>query len=51
MRIGVIGAGALGLYYGAMLQRGGHEVRFLLRRDYEAISTSGLSVTSSLKAR
>ena len=27
MRIGVIGSGALGLYYGAMLQRAGHEVR------------------------
>ncbi len=47
MRIAVIGAGALGLYYGALLQRGGHEVRFLLRRDYEAISVAGLTVTSA----
>ena len=46
MRIGVIGAGALGLYYGAMLQRGGHEVHFLLRRDYQAISKAGLQVFS-----
>ena len=46
MRIGIIGAGALGLYYGALLQRAGHEVRFLLRRDYEAISRQGLRVTS-----
>jgi len=46
MRIAVIGAGALGLYYGAMLQRAGNEVRFLLRRDYQAISKAGLSVTS-----
>lgn len=46
MRIAVIGAGALGLYYGAMLQRGGHDVRFLLRRDYEAIAGNGLRVTS-----
>jgi 2-dehydropantoate 2-reductase len=46
MRIAVIGAGALGLYYGAMLQRAGNEVRFLLRRDYEAITARGLTVTS-----
>lgn len=46
MRIGVIGAGALGLYYGALLQRAGHELRFLLRRDYRAISRQGLMVTS-----
>jgi 2-dehydropantoate 2-reductase len=46
MRIGVIGAGALGLYYGALLQRDGHEVHFLLRRDYQAIHRHGLQVTS-----
>jgi 2-dehydropantoate 2-reductase len=46
MRIAVIGAGALGLYYGAMLQRAGNDVRFLLRRDYPAIMHGGLRVTS-----
>jgi 2-dehydropantoate 2-reductase len=46
MRIGVIGSGALGLYYGALLQRNGHDVHFLLRRDYQAIIRSGLTVTS-----
>lgn len=46
MRIAVIGAGALGLYYGAMLQRAGEDVRFLLRRDYDAVSRRGLTVTS-----
>lgn len=46
MRIAVIGAGALGLYYGAMLQRAGNEVRFLLRRDYRALMCCGLRVTS-----
>jgi len=46
MRIGIVGAGALGLYYGALLQRGGHEVNFLLRRDYQAITRQGLQVTS-----
>jgi 2-dehydropantoate 2-reductase len=46
MRIGVVGAGALGLYYGALLQRAGHDLHFLLRRDYAAITASGLRVTS-----
>jgi len=46
MLIGVIGAGALGLYYGAMLQRGGNRVKFLLRRDYLAIQEDGLTVHS-----
>lgn len=46
MRIGIIGAGALGLYYGALLQRNGHDVHFLLRRDYQAITNTGLHVTS-----
>lgn len=46
MKIAIIGAGAIGLYYGAMLQRAGHEVLFLLRRDYEAITTKGLTVFS-----
>jgi len=46
MRVGVIGSGALGLYYGALMQKAGHDVHFLLRRDYQAISRSGLKVTS-----
>jgi len=46
MRIGIIGSGALGLYYGAMLQRAGADVHFLLRRDLEAIRAGGLRVYS-----
>jgi len=46
MRVGVIGAGALGLYYGALLQQGGHDVHFLMRRDFQAVSSKGLEVTS-----
>jgi 2-dehydropantoate 2-reductase len=46
LKIGIIGAGALGLYYGAMLQRSGQDVRFLLRRDFQAIRQNGLQVHS-----
>jgi 2-dehydropantoate 2-reductase len=46
MRIAVVGAGALGLYYGAILQKSGHDVYFLLRSDYEVIKSDGLTVYS-----
>ncbi|MEA5113807.1 MAG: putative 2-dehydropantoate 2-reductase [Geobacteraceae bacterium] len=46
MRIAVVGAGALGLYYGAVLQKAGNDVHFLLRRDFEAVMANGLTVYS-----
>ncbi len=46
MKIAVVGSGALGLYYGAMLQRAGHDLHFLLRSDYQAITRDGLQVRS-----
>ena len=44
--VAVIGAGAVGSYYGARLAQAGHDVRFLLRRDYDAVAAGGLRVES-----
>lgn len=46
MRIAVVGAGALGLYYGALLQKSGNDVNFLLRSDYQDILSGGITVQS-----
>jgi len=46
IRIGIVGSGALGLYYGGMLQHSGQDVTFLLRSDLEAIRQNGLHVHS-----
>ena len=45
-RIAVIGAGAVGCYYGARLAEAGHEVHFLMRRDYAAVAARGLRIES-----
>lgn len=44
--IAVIGSGAVGSYYGAMLARAGHDVRFLMRRDLAAVRAGGLDIRS-----
>jgi len=44
--VAIVGSGAVGGYYGAMLARAGHQVRFLMRRDLEAVRTNGLAVYS-----
>lgn len=43
-RIGVIGTGAIGGYYGLMMARAGFEVHFLLRSEYAAVREQGLTV-------
>jgi len=45
-RIAVVGAGAVGGYYGAMLARSGQDVAFLFRSDYRAVCENGLRVVS-----
>ena len=42
----IIGTGAVGGYYGALLQTSGREVHFLLHRDYEHVMAHGLRVES-----
>lgn len=43
-RIAIVGTGAIGGYYGAMLARSGQDVHFLLRSDYDAVLREGLRV-------
>ncbi len=45
-RIGIIGTGAIGGFYGVMLARAGFDVHFLLRSEYAAVSEHGLRINS-----
>jgi 2-dehydropantoate 2-reductase len=44
MKIAIVGCGAVGSYYGAMLCRAGQNVHFLLRSDYEAVKRAGVLI-------
>ena len=46
MSYGIIGTGAIGGYYGAMLAKAGNEVHFLFHNDYEYVRQHGLQVDS-----
>ncbi|TAL04970.1 MAG: 2-dehydropantoate 2-reductase [Verrucomicrobia bacterium] len=46
MKIAVVGCGAVGSYYGAMLCRAGRDVYFLLRSDYETVRQRGVTIHS-----
>jgi 2-dehydropantoate 2-reductase len=41
-RVVIVGAGAIGQFYGAQLILAGHEVRFVARRDLEVLRSRGL---------
>ncbi|MGB6017245.1 MAG: 2-dehydropantoate 2-reductase, partial [Nodosilinea sp.] len=45
-RYAIVGTGAVGGYYGACLQRGGADVHFLLRSDYDHVVQHGLAIES-----
>ncbi len=46
MRIAIVGAGAVGLYYGGRLAAAGEDVHFLVRSDYDGLSQNGLTCES-----
>jgi 2-dehydropantoate 2-reductase len=46
LKYAVVGAGAVGCYYGAKLARSGREVHFLMRSDLEAVRVNGLQIRS-----
>ncbi len=45
-KIAVIGAGAVGCYYGSLLARAGRDVRFLMRADLDAVRANGLTIVT-----
>ncbi|MDW3714941.1 MULTISPECIES: putative 2-dehydropantoate 2-reductase [unclassified Pseudomonas] len=47
-RIGIIGTGAIGGFYGLLLARAGFDVHFLLRSEYEAVRANGLHLNSAV---
>lgn len=46
LKYAVVGAGALGGYYGGKLAKSGHKVDFLVKNDYDFIKEHGLKVDS-----
>ena len=46
-RIAVVGAGAVGCYYGGRLAQRGHEVHFLMRSDLSHVREHGLNIRSA----
>ena len=45
-KIAVVGAGAVGCYYGGLLARAGCDVRFLMRTDLDAVRANGLTIVT-----
>ena len=46
IRIAIVGTGAVGGYFGGLLQRTGHDLHFLLRSDYDHVRRHGLVIES-----
>src|SRR2546430_9938285 len=44
LRIGIVGSGAIGMYYGGKLAQGGSEVHFLMRGDLSEVQRHGIFV-------
>ncbi|MGH8353488.1 MAG: putative 2-dehydropantoate 2-reductase [Pseudomonas sp.] len=48
-RIGIIGTGAIGGFYGLMLARAGFDVHFLLRSEFAVVAEKGLQLNSAVQ--
>jgi len=48
MKYAIVGAGAIGLFYGSKLVQSGAEVHFLFHTDYNHVKTNGLQIESVL---
>lgn len=46
MKIAILGAGALGCYYGARLAEAGEDVSFIMRSDYDSVREHGIEIKS-----
>jgi 2-dehydropantoate 2-reductase len=47
-KILIIGAGAIGSFYGSLLARAGQQVSMVVRSDYEVVKANGIDVESTL---
>ena len=45
-KIAVVGAGAVGCYYGGLLAHAGRDVHFLMRADLDAVRVNGLTIVT-----
>ncbi|PHX79206.1 MAG: 2-dehydropantoate 2-reductase, partial [Opitutia bacterium] len=51
MKIGIVGTGALGGWYAALLAEAGHEVHCLARSDFDIIQQNGLTIRNKSQER
>jgi 2-dehydropantoate 2-reductase len=47
-KILIVGAGAIGSFYGALLARNGQQVSMVVRSDYDIVKTNGIHIESTL---
>jgi len=48
MKISVIGSGAIGSYYGAMIAKTNNDIHFLLRSQYKTVKKNGIKIVSDI---